>query len=230
MIRIIDSELIRITVCTVCLIFTMVSISHSQDADNRPLVAVYPMKIPQNQIVADIIENNKLDLSIIVLKTEEGLRNSKKMRLFERAASGLSSVNQEQMRAACGNGSQTADGIECEKHFSGNAAATGQLSNVEFVIELEIMDLSIGEVVYRNIPEMPGKMRRSVASKLDLAVKVLDSTSGQIKFQSVIIANYTESGIALDKSDSNIDKHLIWNGLAVDAGKKAATSIIGAMN
>lgn len=214
--------------------------AQAQDADTRPLVAVYPIKVPQNTItgenqaqknaVLEIIQADKLDPAIILLKTEEGLRNSKKMRLFERGTGGLSSVNQEQVRAACGNGGPVPGGLDCEKRFAGNAAAAGQLSNVEFIVELAIMDLSIGDVVYRNIPEMPGKFRRSVVAKLDLAVKVLDSTSGQIKFQSILSANYTESGIALDKSESTVDKRAIWNGLANDAGKKAASAIVGAMN
>ncbi len=214
---------------------------HAQDgADTRPFVGVYPMKMPENTVVADIFTEDALDLNIIVLKTEEGLRNSKKMRLFERGQGGLNSINIEQKRASCASdnpNSAKADGnvistggAECEKRFEGNFAQTGQLSNVEFIVEIAVKELSIGDVVYRNMPEMPGKMRRSVGAKLELAVKVIDSRSGQIKFQVNVPATYTESGIAQDKSENTVDKRAVWSGLANDAGRKAATAIVGAMS
>ena len=214
----------------------------AQDSDTRPLVAVYPIKAPTNPAVAALLSTDNLDTNLILLKTEEGLRASKKMRLFERSTSALGSINDEQKRASCsGNSSPSAqpappntvvgvEAIECEKRFEGNAAAIGKLSNVEFIVEIVIADLSIGDAVYRNIPEMPGKFRRSVNAKLDVAVKVLDSTSGQIKFQANVPATYTESGIAQDKSEETVNKRSVWNGLANDAGRKIAAAIVGVMN
>ena len=214
----------------------------AQETDTRPLVAVYPIKQPTNSAVASMLKADNLDLNLIVLKSEEGLRNSKKMKLFERSASALDSIDDEQMRASCSGNSSAAPqpappntvvGVaeyECEKRFAGNAADKGKLSNVEFIVQIVVSDLSIGNATYRNIPEMPGKMRRSVTAKLDVAVKVLDTTSGQIKFQTTVPATYTESGIAQDKSDENADKRAIWNGLANDAGRKIASAIVSIMN
>lgn len=235
------SDLFRAVVAGLVFSSVMVGPAAAQEADPLPLVAVYPMTAPTNATVASLLKNDNLDLNLIVLKTEEGLRASKKMRLFERGTSGLGSVNAEQRRASCSDNSapspQSAPpntvigttAVECEKRFAGNAANTGQLSNVEFIVEIIISDLAIGDATYRNIPEMPGKMRRSVAAKLDLAVKVLDSTSGQIKFQANVPAAYAESGIAQDKNDQIVDKRAVWNGLANDAGRKIASAIVGIM-
>ena len=237
-----SSDIIRALSAGIVLSSVMVAPSLAQEPDTRPLVAVYPIKQPANPTVAGMLKADNLDSNLILLKTEEGLRNSKKMKLFERSASVLESVDDEQMRASCSGNSSAAPQsappntvvgvaeIGCEKRFAGNAADKGKLSNVEFIVQIVIADLSIGNAVYRNIPEMPGKMRRSVSAKLDVAVKVLDSTSGQIKFQANVPAAYTESGIAQDKSEENVDKRAIWNGLANDAGRKIASAIVSIMN
>lgn len=231
--------------------------AQNAQADNRPLVAVYPIKKPSeidtkahpmnkaNEAVYSFLEQHALDPNIIVLNIEDGLRNGKKVKLFERGAAGLDSVRLEQFRAECGNNDSGAKGGNldkgqtvtpsmqvvdgCLKRFQGNAAATGNLSNVEFLVDVAIMDVAISDPVYRAIPELPGKFRRSVNCKLDLSVKVIDTTSGQIKFQVIVPVTYTESGIALDKNDAKIDRSTVWNSLATDAGKKAAAAINGAI-
>lgn len=242
--------------------FAILFLGHSpsacaQDGDSRPLVAVYPIKRPSdvknnaqpvnvaNEAVFDYLESWALDPNIIVVTIEDGLRKSKKVKLFERGSAGLDAVRQEQFKAECGNNTKGGQGAvlqqgqtitpggqiidECVKRFAGNAAATGQLTNVEFIVDIAIMDVAIGDASYRPIPEMPGKFRRSVNCKVDLAVKVIDSTSGQIKFQTLVPVTYTESGIAQDKSEATVDRRAIWNGLATEAGRKAATAINSAI-
>jgi hypothetical protein len=229
----------------------------AQDADNRPLVAVYPIKRPSdvqtnaqpmnaaNEAVFEYLDRWALDPNIIVLNIEDGLRKGKKVKLFERGSAGMDSIRQEQFKAECGNNSSGGQGAnlakgqtitpggqiidECLKRFAGNAAATGQLANVEFIVDIAIMDVAISDAIYRPIPEMPGKFRRSVNCKVDIAVKVLDSTTGQVKFQALVPATYTESGIAQDKSEAQIDRRAVWNGLATEAGRKAAAAINGAI-
>ena len=229
----------------------------AQDADSRPLVAVYPIKRPSdvqtnaqpvnaaNEAVFEYLDRFALDPNIIVLNIEDGLRKGKKVKLFERGSAGLDSVRQEQFKAECGNSAKSPQGPvlqqgqtvtpggqivdECLKRFAGNAAATGQLSNVEFIVDVAIMDVAIGDAAYRPIPEMPGKFRRSVNCKIDIAVKVIDSTTGQVKFQALVPATYTESGIAQDKSEATVDRRAVWNGLATEAGRKAAAAINGAI-
>lgn len=208
----------------------------AQDAGSRPLVSVYPIKRPSdvqtnaqpvnaaNKAVFEYLDRWGLDPNIIVVTIEDGLRKGNKVKLFERGSAGLDSVRQEQFKAECGNNSD-----ECLKRFAGNAAATGQLTNVEFIVDVAIMDVAIGDAAYRPISEMPGKFRRSVNCKIDIAVKVLDSTTGQVKFQTLIPAAYTESGIAQDKSDAAVDRRAIWNRLATEAGRKAATAINSAI-
>ena len=241
------------------------STARAQDADSRPLVAVYPIKRPSdaqpkpdanvktnaapintaNEAVYQFLEKANLDPNIIVLNIEDGLRKGKKVRLFERGAAGLDSIRQEQFKAECGNGSTNTQGQvlqpgqvvtpnaqivdECLKRFAGNAAATGQLKNAEFIVDVAIMDVAIGDAIYEPIPEMPGKFRRLINCKIDLAVKVLDSTTGQVKFQALVPAAYTEKRVVQSQVNPVIDWRAIWNGLATDAGQKSAAAINGAI-
>ena len=231
--------------------------SHAQDADNRPLMAVSPIKRPNdvqasaqamntaNQSIYDYLDRYKLDPNIIVITIEDGLRKGKKVKLFERGSAGMDAVRQEQFRAECGNHTSGASGgglasgqtvtpkgqvvDECLKRFAGNAAATGQMTNVEFIVDVSIVDLAFGDAVYQPIPEMPGKYRRSVQCKIDISVKVLDTTTGQVKFQAVVPASYTDGKIVQSQVDPMIDWRSIWNRIATNAGRDAAVAINGAI-
>jgi len=211
-------------------------------AQELPTVAVYPFKDIENDTVRDIIESNDLDLNIIVLKTGEALRASKKMQVFERNANTVEkTVRTEQSRASCSDSSPPSgtppfvksltpkgtDVVECAPLFKGNAAATGKLENVEFIIELSIKELSIGNVFYSPFPEVPGKFRGSYNAKLDLVVKLLDSTSAEIKVQKIVQASVSNSWISSEKG--GVDKREIWSQLANETGRKAAAAILGVM-
>lgn len=231
--------------------------ANAQDADNRPLMAVYPIKRPidvqnnaqvtntANQAIFDYLDRYKLDPNMIVVTIEDGLRNGKKVKLFERAATGINSIRQEQFRAECGNTTSgaTSGGLppgqtvtpqgqvvnDCLKRFAGNAAATGQLTNAEFIVDVAIVDLAFGDAVYQPIPEMPGKYRRSVKCKIDVSIKVLDTTTGQIKLQKIITSEFTDGKVVQNQADPMIDWRAIWNRIATSAGRDAATAINGAI-
>jgi hypothetical protein len=212
-------------------------------AQELPMVAVYPFKDIENETVRNIVESNDLDLNIIVLKTGEALRASKKMQVYERNANTVANtVRTEQTRAACsGNSSAAAprsqnvviadpagDGeVECPRLYKGNAADKGKLDNVEFIVELSIKELTIGDVFYRPFPEVPGKFRGGYSAKLDLVVKLLDSTSAEIKVQKSVQASVSNNWIASEKG--GVDKREIWSQLANETGRKAAAAILGAM-
>jgi hypothetical protein len=212
-------------------------------AQELPTVAVYPFKDIENDTVREIVESNDLDLNIIVLKTGEALRASKKMQVFERNANTVEkTVRTEQSRAACsgnsapvtskssnvGTANPSVEGsVECAPLYKGNAADSGKLENVEFIIELSIKELSIGDVFYRPFPEVPGKFRGSYNARLDLVVKLLDSTSAEIKVQKSVQAIVTNSWISSEKG--GVDKREIWSQLANETGRKAAAAILGVM-
>ena len=211
-------------------------------AQELPTVGVYPFKEIENDKVRDIVDSNDLDLNIIVLKTGEALRASKKMKVFERNANTVeATVRTEQSRASCSDNSLPSpkpplikatnpngeNEVECAPLYRGNAAASNNLENVEFIIELSIKELSIADAAYRPLTEVPGKFRGSYNAKLDLVVKLLDSTSAEIKVQKSVQASVSNNWISSEKG--GVDKREIWSQLANETGRKAAAAILSVM-
>ncbi len=197
-------------------------------AQELPMVAVYPMEASSNSAVNSFIKREQLDPTLLVLGAEEALRNSKRFKIFERDQKVLqSTIIKEQDRAACGD-EETAK-IKCDiRRFAGNAADIGKLSNVEFIVQIAITDLSIQEPSYRPIEEFPGRFRKTNNASLDVSVKVLDTTSGQIKYQgSVVTALGTKPEIVTERT--GVATRAVWTLLATEAGRRVGNSIFGAI-
>ncbi len=203
-----------------------------------PLVAVYPIKAPENRTLAETVRRNDLDLNLLVLGVEETLRASRRFKIFERdKAVLLSTVLEEQRLAACGNDGEVRragrpDGAvveeSCKKLFAGNAAKSGDLGNVEFIVHLSLKSIDIKDPVFRPIEELPGRFRRSNQAAIDVSVKVLDTTSGQIKFQGSVVAALNDKPEVVSERTAT-PVRTVWNGLAGDAGRKIGNAVVGAV-
>ena len=207
-------------------------------AKDIPLVAVYPIRIENNATLKSLIQSNDLDLNVLVLGAQEALRKSKKFKIFERDMSMMKdTVLKEQDLAACGNDGKVntiknADGSlveqSCKKLFEGNAAKTGELKNVEFIVQIIVKDIDLREPVYTAIEEFPGKFKKTSQGALDVAVKVIDTTSGEIKLQDSIIVKMSGKAEVVSEKKSVAPRDM-WKSMSNRGGKEIGERIISSV-
>ena len=203
-----------------------------------PLVAVYPILVENNATLKSVIKDNDLDLNVLVLGTQEAMRKSKRFKIFERDITLMKDVIlKEQELAACGNDGKVntvknADGSiteqTCKKLFAGNAAKSGELSNVEFIVQIIVKDIDLREPTYTPIEEFPGKFRKSSQGALETSVKVIDTTSGEIKLQdSVSVKMAGKSEVVSEKKA--IPPRDMWKSMSTRGGKDIGERIISSI-
>ena len=207
-------------------------------AKDIPLVAVYPIRIENNATLKSLIQSNDLDLNVLVLGAQEALRKSKKFKIFERDMSMMKdTVLKEQDLAACGNDGKVntiknADGSlveqSCKKLFEGNAAKTGELKNVEFIVQIIVKDIDLREPVYTAIEEFPGKFKKTSQGALGVAVKVIDTTSGEIKLQDSITVKMSGKAEVVSEKKSVAPRDM-WKSMSNRGGKEIGERIISSV-
>jgi hypothetical protein len=207
-------------------------------AKDAPLLAVYPILISNNATLKSVIQSNDLDLNALALGTEEALKKSKKFKIFERDTKIMTdTVLKEQELAACGNdgkvnSTKNADGslteTSCKKLFEGNAAKTGALKNVEFIVQILLKDIDLREPTYAPIEEFPGKFRKTTQGALDVSVKVIDTTSGEIKFQDTIIVKMANKPEVVSEKKA-IPPRDVWKSMSSRGGKEVGERIISSI-
>lgn len=212
--------------------------SPQASAKEPPLVAVYPIRIENNATLKSIIQSNDLDLNVLILGAQETLRKSKKFKIFERDMDMMKeTVLKEQDLAACGNDgkvntTKNADGSlveqSCKKLFEGNAAKTGALKNVEFIVQMIVKDIDLREPVYTPIEEFPGKFKKTSQGSLDVAVKVIDTTSGEIKLQDSIAVKMSGKTEVVSEKKS-VSPRDMWKSMSSRGGKEIGEKIIASI-
>ena len=215
-----------------------VSFAEKAQAKDAPLVAVYPILVENNATLKSVIKENDLDLNVLVLGTQEAMRKSKRFKIFERDMTLMKDVIlKEQELAACGNDGKVntvknADGSmteqTCKKLFAGNAAKSGELSNVEFIVQIIVKDIDLREPTYSPIEEFPGKFRKTSQGALETSVKVIDTTSGEIKLQdSVSVKMAGKSEVVSEKK--SIPARDMWKSMSARGGRDIGERIISSI-
>jgi hypothetical protein len=151
-----------------------------------PLVAVYdPIVTPASKAEVDRLSIDPLEIS---RQTEEGLRATRRFAVYERSTEVLErSIQKEQSLSQSGGA-------------KGNAAEFGKLDNVQLIVQPEITALNIGSR-YAPIEDFPGRFRRTDNARLTVTFKVLDTTTGEIKFQTTqTVGSERSAGVSDDRS------------------------------
>jgi hypothetical protein len=129
------------------------------------VIAVYPT------IVADGARDPakySYNIQEITAKLEEGLRSSRRFKMYER------------------NTEILAKSVLTEQNFAqsdlaaGNAAEFGKLSNVGLVVQPIVSKFSMG-AAFKKQAGLPGIYSRTDNGKLEVTFKILDTTTGEIK-------------------------------------------------
>jgi hypothetical protein len=176
----------------------------------QPLLAVYaPIVAPAAKSDADRL---KIDPIEIARQAEEGLRATRRFAVYERSTDVLQgSVLREQDLAKSGLA-------------KGNAAEFGKLENVQFIVQPEITELQIGSS-YAAVDDFPGRYRRKDDGKLTVTFKLLDTTSGEIKFQTTQAVSFSRQGGISEDRNHGVGAES-YATLAHDVAIKATNAIV----
>lgn len=137
-------------------------------ADDRPRLAVFPLIA--SEVVKSQFGDGKLDSGEMTRQIEESIRATRRFALFERSGEILrGSVLLEQDFAKAGQAIQ-------------NAAESGKLNNVQF-IALPLVTQASVSVRKAQQEERPGFFHYNASGSATVSVKVLDTTTGEIMYQ-----------------------------------------------
>ncbi len=196
------------------LIASLLIATHNPSAaqnDDRPSVAVYPtIVIDQSK---DVVSKLNVDIQEVTRQLEEGLRATRRFKMFERSSTVMeASVLKEQDFAT-------------NSRALGDAAEFGKLNNVGLLVQPIITGYSV-QGGSRELPDFPGKYVSNHKAMLSVTVKVLDTTSGEIKFQTTQTGDFSTSSGVSDGRMGPPSKDA-WNGIAKTASLKITNAIIG---
>ena len=180
------------------------------DAPKMPTVAVYPAAATGD--AAAVVEKQSLDIQEITRQTEEALRATRRFTMFERSAEVMANTVKKEQTLA-----QSDEAL-------GDAADFGKLNNVGMIVQPLLTIAKMGSS-FAGIDEFPGKYKRTDTATIIVTFKVLDTTSGQIKYQSTEEAGFSKGAGVVDSKGGGIGRE-VWTDLAHDVALKGATSIV----
>jgi hypothetical protein len=180
-------------------------------------LAVFPALLnstAQELINKDIIE---IDVQEMTRQLEEGVRATRRFTMFERSAEILAkSVFREQDFAQ--GGRALAD-----------AAEWGKLNNVRSIVQPLITTVSL-KVARKPLEEFPGKFRYVPTGAVSVTVKMLDTTTGEITFQTTQDATLSPGSEVGKTMTGPDDKAIVtadaWRVMAKDAAIKLTNAIV----
>lgn len=177
-----------------------------------PSVAVYPTDSGPS---ARGLGTARVDPQDISRRLEVALRASRRFRMFERNTELLgTTVMREQAFATSGLA-------------AGNAAEFGKLHNVQLIVVPYVTEFSLGST-FAEIDGFPGRFVRTDRGVLRLTAKVLDTTTGEIKYQIETTGEITRRG-APQSGRSGAPAPETWQQLVEQAAQTAAEKIINAV-
>jgi len=193
-----------------CFLFGAYDLCAAQ-GDDRPSVAVYPTIVVDQS--KDAVLKLNVDIQEVSRQLEEGLRASRRFKMFERSATVMeSSVLREQDFAT-------------SSRALGDAAEFGKLNNVGLLVQPIITSYSI-QGGSKEHPDFPGKFTSSYKTVLSITAKVLDTTSGEIKFQTTQAGDLSTSSGISDRRMGPPGRE-VWITLAKTASLNITNAVIG---
>jgi hypothetical protein len=189
----------------------MLAFIQSAYSQDRPSIAVYPVIV--TSAAKSDVDRYKVDVQEVTRQIEEGIRATRRFKMFERSGEVMqSSVLREQDFAQGGRA-------------MGDAAEFGKLNNVQMIIQPMITAFSLNSS-HAPIEELPGKFRVSHNGRLSVTVKVLDTSSGEIKFQTTQESGFSQGGGVADSRVAGPGRDA-WGGMAKESANKITNAVVG---
>jgi hypothetical protein len=198
----------------------IVTLAHSPSyADERASLAVFPTLLLD--AARSLFDQRKLDARELTQQLEETLRATRRFAIFERATEILqNSVLREQ---------DFAEGGEALRNF----AERGKLANVQFIALPIITQMNISVRKIQS-EEIPGQYQYRSKGFLNVRVKILDTTSAEIAFQTTRDVAISPDNDAGTRQTGPHDEYLVfdaaWHSLAHDAATQLTNSVVGSLS
>jgi hypothetical protein len=193
----------------ICLLVGVWAMARAADL---PTVAVFPTQVGP---AAQAILAAKSDVQDISRSIEAALRASRRFRMYERNRELLQgTVLQEQQLAQSGLA-------------AGNAADAGKLTNVQYIVTPLVTEYHLASS-FRPLDDFPGKFTRSDSGTLRLTVKVTDTTTGEIKYQTETTGSLSDGSGPQDGRGGGPPANA-WQRMVDKAAATAAAKVIGAL-
>jgi hypothetical protein len=177
-------------------------------AGDGPSIAVYPTLIGAG---AETLREAGFDTEGITRSLEGVLNRSRKFTVFKRNESDMQSVLKEQNLADSGM-------------FAANAAEFGKLANVAFVVQPVVVEYRFGSV-FKEMDGESGVYERTDRGRISLTCMVLDSSTGEIKYQMTTPWDYYKrvDGVEKKTVDSGQDQ---WREMATGVGDQSGEDLV----
>ena len=178
-------------------------------AGNGPRIAVYPTVIGAG---VETLREAGFDTEGITRSLEEVLNRSRKFTVYERSEKLLQeAVLKEQDLADSGM-------------FAANAAEFGKLANVDFVVQPFVAEYRFGSV-FKEIDGDSGMYERTDNGRISLTIKVLDTSTGEIKYQMTTPWDYYEQVDGVEKKTVDPGQNE-WIEMATAVGKRSGEDLV----
>ena len=177
-------------------------------AGDGPSIAVYPTLIGAG---AETLREAGFDTEGITRSLEGVLNRSRKFTVFKRNESDMQSVLKEQNLADSGM-------------FAANAAEFGKLANVAFVVQPVVVEYRFGSV-FKEMDGESGVYERTDRGRISLTCMVLDSSTGEIKYQMTTPWDYYKrvDGVEKKTVDPGQDQ---WREMATGVGEQSGEDLV----
>lgn len=187
-------------------------LSSPAPAQAKPAVAVYPTIVGPG---AKSLVKRNFDVQSITRSLEEALRATRRFAVYERSAEILQeSVLKEQDLAQSGMAAS-------------NAAEFGKLNNVALIVQPFVAEFRFGSS-FAEVDGLPGKFRRTDSGKISVTFKVLDTTSGEIKYQVTSQSGFSGEPVVVDGRSGGPSASR-WSKMVERVTLKGSNSIVNSV-
>ena len=180
-------------------------------AGNGPRIAVYPTVIGAG---VETLREAGFDTEGITRSLEGVLNRSRKFTVFKRNESDMQSVLKEQNLAD-------------SEMFEANAAEFGKLENVAFVVQPVVVEYRFGSV-FKEMDGESGVYERTDRGRISLTCMVLDSATGEIKYQMTTPWDYYKlvEDVEQKTFDPGQDQ---WREMATGVGEQSGEDLVNSI-
>jgi len=197
---------------TVAVLYLSLLIPAADSAAGKPTIAVYPTMLGSS---IKNFDRYALDLQELTRRLEEALRATRRFSVFERNETVLQKWKLE--------GDIAESGLARE-----SSTEFGKLNNVRLIIQPMVIEFALGSK-FAPVDGLDGMYRRTDIGRLVVTSKVLDTTSGEIKYQITVDDGFSRGPTVVEGEGQTGVSLQDWTGLASQIGTQSASSIVNSI-
>ena len=199
----------KLTTAVFCILLL---IPAADSAAGKPTIAVYPTMLGSS---IRNFDQHVLDLQELTRRLEEALRATRRFSVFERNETVLQKWKLE--------GDIAESGLARE-----SSTEFGKLNNVRLIIQPMVVEFALGSK-FAPVDGMEGMYNRTDIGRLIVTSKVLDTTSGEIKYQITVEDGFSRGPTVVEGKEQTGVSLQDWTGLASQIGIRSAGSIVNSI-